>query len=288
MDSIHTSTTHFLEIHLNIILPFHLGLPRGLYPSGFPIKTLYVSLLSPIHADAPPNSLFSIWLPGQYWVRSMDHCTSLCRFFHSPVPLSPLGPNILLSTLFSHTLSLCSSLNVSDQVSRPYTTCKIIVLYILILKFLDSKLEDKRFSSEWQQAFPEFNIQCVPISSWIELWFVKVVPKYLNSSNFSKKLLLIYILWFRPAFWSWEMTMYSVLSAFTSSPISLLPTNKIVFFFMACMLPSNIVTSSELTKSRCTPFNFKPSWFTWTLLMAYLKQSWKSTVIKQLLVSNHS
>jgi hypothetical protein len=31
-----------------------------------------------------------------------------------------LGPNILLSTLFSSTLSLCSSLTVSDQVSHPH------------------------------------------------------------------------------------------------------------------------------------------------------------------------
>jgi polysaccharide pyruvyl transferase WcaK-like protein len=31
-----------------------------------------------------------------------------------------LGPNILLSTLFSNTLNLCSSLNVRDQVSHPY------------------------------------------------------------------------------------------------------------------------------------------------------------------------
>jgi hypothetical protein len=40
-----------------------------------------------------------------------------------------LGPNILLSTLFSNTLNLCSSLNVRDQISHPYkTTGKIIVL----------------------------------------------------------------------------------------------------------------------------------------------------------------
>jgi len=69
---------------------------------------------------------------------------SLRSFFLSPVTLSFLGPNILLNTLFSNTLSLLSSLNISDQVSHPHkTTGKIIVLCILIFKFLDSKLEDK-------------------------------------------------------------------------------------------------------------------------------------------------
>jgi hypothetical protein len=58
--------------------------------------------------------------------------SSLCNFLHYPVISSLLGPNILLSALFSNTLSLRSSFNVSDQVSDPYrTTGKIIVLYIL-------------------------------------------------------------------------------------------------------------------------------------------------------------
>jgi hypothetical protein len=39
---------------------------------------------------------------------------------HSPVTSSLFGPNILLSTLFSNTRSLCSSLTVRDQVSHPY------------------------------------------------------------------------------------------------------------------------------------------------------------------------
>ena len=67
-----------------------------------------------------------------------------------PVTSSLLGPNILLNAIFSNTLSFLSSRNVNDQVSHPYkTTGKIIILYILIFKFFDSNLEDKRFCTEW-------------------------------------------------------------------------------------------------------------------------------------------
>jgi len=70
--------------------------------------------------------------------------SSLCSFLHPPATSSLLGPNILLSTLFSDTLNSCASLNVSYQVLYPYkTTGKIIFLYILIFVFLDSEPEDK-------------------------------------------------------------------------------------------------------------------------------------------------
>ena len=39
-----------------------LGLQSGLFPSGFPIKTLYMSILSPYMLHAP-TSFFSIWSP---------------------------------------------------------------------------------------------------------------------------------------------------------------------------------------------------------------------------------
>jgi hypothetical protein len=48
------------------------------------------------------------------------------------------GPNVLLSTLISDTLILCSSLKVRDQISHPHKiTGRIIVMYILIVKVLD-------------------------------------------------------------------------------------------------------------------------------------------------------
>jgi hypothetical protein len=69
----------------------------------------------------------------------------LCSFLHDSSS-SLLGPNILLSTQFSETLSLCSFLKMRDQVSHPQsTTGKIIVLYIIILSFFfiwDGKTKD--------------------------------------------------------------------------------------------------------------------------------------------------
>jgi len=38
---------------------------------------------------------------------------------------------------------------------------------------------------------------------------------------------------------------------------------------MVCTVPPNILSSAAQTRSWCVPCNFRPSWFTWTLLMAY-------------------
>jgi hypothetical protein len=60
---------------------------------------------------------------------------SLYSFLHPPATLSLFSPNILLDTLFTYTLSLCSSLTVRDHDSHPYRTAgKIIVLQPLVKK----------------------------------------------------------------------------------------------------------------------------------------------------------
>ena len=129
--------THFLNLLLNIISHLWAVVPSGLFPSGFLTKILYTPLLSPIHATYPVHfirlDLITWTVLGEEY-RTLS--SSLHSFLHSPVTSSLIGSNILLNTLFSDTLSLRSSLNVSDHVSYPYKTAgKIIVHYVSILKF---------------------------------------------------------------------------------------------------------------------------------------------------------
>jgi hypothetical protein len=50
-----------------------LGLPSGLFPSGFPTKNLYALLLSLIRTTCPPNSFFSILSPEQIVVNTRNN-----------------------------------------------------------------------------------------------------------------------------------------------------------------------------------------------------------------------
>ena len=148
---VHIPTSHLLEIHPNIIRPSTPMYPRWSLSLRFPHQDPIHLPSSPIRVSCPAHLIFLDFITrtilGEQY---KSFSSSLCNLLHSPVTLSLLGPNILLITTFSNTLSFLSSLNVSDQVSHPYkTTGKIIVLYILMFKFMDSKLEDKRFCTEW-------------------------------------------------------------------------------------------------------------------------------------------
>jgi hypothetical protein len=50
INPVHTLTSHFLKIYLNISSHLQLGLPSVLFLPGFPTKTLYTPLPSPIRA----------------------------------------------------------------------------------------------------------------------------------------------------------------------------------------------------------------------------------------------
>ena len=86
-----------LSTHLN------LGLSSGLFPFGFPTKTLYTPLSSPIRATWPANlSLLELITRTILGEEYKSFSSSLCSLLHSPVTSSFLGPNILLNSTRSY------------------------------------------------------------------------------------------------------------------------------------------------------------------------------------------
>jgi hypothetical protein len=70
-DPIHASTSHFLKIHLNIILASTPGYSKWSLTLRFPHQySVYTSYPYALHAQ--PISLFSIWSPEQYRVKIKD------------------------------------------------------------------------------------------------------------------------------------------------------------------------------------------------------------------------
>jgi hypothetical protein len=97
-------------------------------PSGlFPTKILCVFLFFLMCATSQPP-----WLDhsNYTWRRVQVSSSSLCSFLQPPITSILFSPNILLSTLFSNTLSLCSSLNVRDQVLHTYKSQAKLLFFI--------------------------------------------------------------------------------------------------------------------------------------------------------------
>ena len=92
----------------------HLGIPRDLFSSGLPTRTLYAPLLSHVRATRTAHLIFLYFIAvitsaDEYRSRS----SSLCSLLHSPVTSSFKGHSLTPHPMF---------LYVRDQVSHPYKT----------------------------------------------------------------------------------------------------------------------------------------------------------------------
>jgi hypothetical protein len=103
INPVHTITSYFTNIHINIIFPPTSNLPSGLFPFGFPTKyyTHSASLPCVLHVLSISSSL-------------KDHSNYIWRrvLVMKFLIASLLGQNILLSTLFSNIFNTDSFFSV--------------------------------------------------------------------------------------------------------------------------------------------------------------------------------
>ena len=116
---VHAFPSHFLNIHINIILPSSPTSSKWPLTMGSPHKNLVCTSHSPIRAACPAHLIrLDLMTPVIFGEEYRSWSSSVCSLLHSPVTSSLLGPNIFLRALFWNTISLCFSFGVSDQVSH--------------------------------------------------------------------------------------------------------------------------------------------------------------------------
>jgi hypothetical protein len=136
INPVHTTPCFLSKIYLNIIHLLTLWSSKLLFSFGISTGILYAFVFS-ILTKCPDNLIILHLIILFYSPKSTGYESAHCALYSS---FLSHHPSSVLVTLFSDALCLCFSLNVGDNISNRYrTTRKIIVLYILISEFLDSR-----------------------------------------------------------------------------------------------------------------------------------------------------
>jgi hypothetical protein len=118
--SIPQPSLYLQDLHVTIHL--RLGLPSDLFLSGFPTSNLHAVLFSPTR----PTCQFSL-IPFDLITNYISPRVQITRLLimQFPTPFGhfiPRSSKYFPSIVLLNKLSLCSSLNVRNQVSCPYKT----------------------------------------------------------------------------------------------------------------------------------------------------------------------
>jgi hypothetical protein len=82
----------------------HLGLPSGLFSSGFLTKILHAFLFSPCATCPAHHNLLDLIILIIFGKAYTLRSSSICYFLQPPITSSLFSPNILLGILFLNTL----------------------------------------------------------------------------------------------------------------------------------------------------------------------------------------
>jgi hypothetical protein len=166
----------------------HWSLPWACPYPTYPICLRFILILSSCQQLGLPNGIF--WFSHPTWFDDSNYTwlgvkvMKLVIMQFSPVVYLLLGPYILLSTLFSNTISHCFTHK---------STGKIVVLYISVLIFF--RQQTRRQDSQVNVSKHCPNLKLLLISSWIKFWFFfTVFPHVWILPHFNRYVSYLYVM----------------------------------------------------------------------------------------------